>query len=70
MEGFSGEKLREARVGLGLSQKQFAAATNLSLRTIQRLESGGQQPQMGVLLRICRFTKKPSTWFIQEGSTA
>ncbi len=43
----SGERLKEMREKKGLSQKELAGITGLSVRTIYRYEAGDTQPDQG-----------------------
>lgn len=53
--------IKELREKAALTQKALAQKTGLSLRTIQRLESGGQIPKGHSLNAIAKvFKKKPS----------
>jgi transcriptional regulator with XRE-family HTH domain len=47
-------KIRSLRTGLGLSQEELAEKTGLSLRTIQRIESGETKPRGDSLRRLCQ----------------
>lgn len=40
-----GQKIKELRIKRGLTQEELAARTNLSVRTIQRIESGDVDPR-------------------------
>lgn len=45
-------KLREGRKARGLSQKQLAERSGLSLRTVQKLEAGMQPPALESLRKL------------------
>lgn len=46
------EKIKKIRTQKGLSQEKLAEKTNLSLRTIQRVENGESDPRGDTLIRI------------------
>ena len=49
-----GERLRQIRLQLGLSQRQLAASTNLTQSVMSRLENG-EEVYASVLLAVLRF---------------
>ena len=53
MKTFS-EKVKDARLQLGLSQQQLGEATGVSLRTISSYEKGEKTPRQGTLLRLAK----------------
>src|SRR6185312_961435 len=63
------QKVKELRMSAGTSQEELAEATQLSLRTIQRIENGETQPRGDSLKRLARalgvateeFTKGPAS---------
>lgn len=46
------EKIKQIRTQKGLSQEKLAEKTNLSLRTIQRVENGKSDPRGNTIIRI------------------
>lgn len=46
------EKIKQIRTQKGFSQEELADKTNLSLRTIQRVENGKSDPRGNTLIRI------------------
>jgi transcriptional regulator with XRE-family HTH domain len=48
------QKVKELRISAGSSQEELASATQLSLRTIQRIESGETQPRGDSLKRLAQ----------------
>lgn len=48
------QKVKELRMNAGSSQDELASATQLSLRTIQRIENGETQPRGDSLKRLAR----------------
>ncbi|MCF2491498.1 helix-turn-helix domain-containing protein [Dyadobacter sp. CY347] len=53
----TGQKIRESRIKQGLTQQELAAATNISLRTIQRIENGEVIPRSYTLKTIASVLK-------------
>ena len=53
MKTFS-EKVKDARLQLGLSQQQLGEATGVSLRTILSYEKGEKMPRQGTLLKLAK----------------
>ena len=53
MKTFS-EKVKDARLQLGLSQQQLGDATGVSLRTILSYEKGEKMPRQGTLLKLAK----------------
>ena len=54
-----GKRVTEARVRLGMSQEDLASESLLSLRTIQRIESGQTSPRGDTLKRLATALKVP-----------
>ena len=50
-----GERLRELRLGKGMTQKEFAAVLNVSGNTIHSWETDKQEPSMFMLIVISNF---------------
>ena len=48
------ENLKQHRVSRGLSQEKLAEIADISLRTIQRLESGESEPRGDTVIRIAK----------------
>lgn len=69
MEDFSAERLRAARIDLGLTQLNFADKLGISLRTLRYFESGHRQPRSDNLKRICEVTGKPLDFFFSSEGT-
>lgn len=53
MKSFS-EKVRDARLQLGLSQQQLGEATGVSVRTILSYEKGKKMPRQGTILKLAK----------------
>lgn len=50
-------KIREFRLSVGLSQEAFARALDVRKTTISRIETGKRTPSVGLVNRICAFSK-------------
>lgn len=50
-------KLREYRQAQGLSQEEFAKGVRVRKATISRIENGQRVPSVGLISRICEFSK-------------
>ena len=51
------EKILTARTELGMTQKQLAEATDLSLRTILAYEKGEKSPRASTMLKLAKALK-------------
>ena len=54
-------RLVEARADLGITQKELASATGISLKTIVNIESKQHIPSLLYAMRIADFFHKPVT---------
>lgn len=54
-----GKRVMEERIRLGMSQEELAGESLLSLRTIQRIESGQTSPRGDTLKRLAAALKVP-----------
>ena len=54
-------KLVEARADLGITQKELATATGISLKTIANIEAKQHIPSLLYAMRIADFFHKPVT---------
>ena len=61
-----GQRVKERRVALKLSQKKIAEAMNLSLRQIQKYEEGIDRIGASRLFDISRALDVPVSYFFQE----
>ena len=66
MEDFSGDRVREARLTLGMSQKAFANAMRVGERTLQRIEAGEAVFDGWQITRLSELTGKPQSWFFAQ----
>lgn len=65
MKTFS-EKVKDARLQLGLSQQQLGEATGVSLRTILSYEKGEKMPRQGTLLKLAKALGVSSKFLIDD----
>lgn len=65
MKTFS-EKVKDARLQLGLSQQQLGEATGVSLRTILSYEKGEKMPRQGTLLKLAKALGVSSKFLIDN----
>ncbi len=65
MKTFS-EKVKDARLQLGLSQQQLGEATGVSLRTISSYEKGEKMPRQGTLLRLAKALGVSAKFLIDD----
>ncbi len=61
-----GDRLKEAREALGLSQRKLGLLTGLSDKTISAYEKARVLPPLEVLLRIAKQLNKPVSYFLGE----
>lgn len=47
-----GDRLRYARAGWGWSQDELATASGVSVATVQRVEGGAYEPQLGTVRKL------------------
>ena len=64
-----GERVRTARLILKMSLKELAEKTGINYETIHRIENGKKIINLDELIKIAKSTKKPITYFIQEGNS-
>jgi transcriptional regulator with XRE-family HTH domain len=62
-------KIRISRRQLGLSQREFGKAINLTDKAISAYEVGRAAPNISVLQKISALTNKPVGYFIEERGT-
>lgn len=61
-----GEKLKNARLYKGMSQRSLGLALGLSDKTISSYESGRSFPSLEILERISEILNKPIEYFISS----
>lgn len=52
------QKIKEARVSLGLSQQELADKAGVSRQTIHAIEKGDYNPTIRLCITICRILNK------------
>ena len=52
------QKIKEARVALGLSQQELADKAGVSRQTIHAIEKGDYKPTSRLCITICRILNK------------
>ena len=60
-----GEKLKQARLEAGLSQRQLCA-DRLTRNMLSQIENGSARPSMGTLAYLAKRLEKPVSWFLEE----
>jgi Zn-dependent peptidase ImmA (M78 family)/DNA-binding XRE family transcriptional regulator len=65
----SGERVRQARELIGLTQTEFAKSIEVNQSAVAQIESGRISPSDQVLQRIVLLTKLPISFFKQAPST-
>jgi transcriptional regulator with XRE-family HTH domain len=63
-----GKRIREHRIGRGLSQQQLAAALGISYQQVHKYETGVNRVSVGRLSTIAEALKIPVSWLL-EGLT-
>ena len=61
-----GEKIREDRKALGWTLKELAAKVNISLTTLQRIETGTISPSVDLLVRIASKLQQPVISYLAD----
>lgn len=61
-----GEKIKEARIKAGLSQKELAEIIGTKQGNIARYELNGQSPTIKRILEIAEATKTEAPWFLED----
>ena len=61
-----GKKVLALRTAKRITQESLAESANISLRTLQRIEKEGSNPQGDTLHRLAKALniRKPSAWYI------
>lgn len=66
--GAIGPKVREARMGLGLSLQQLAARSEVSAAAIHKVERGDMVPTITTLLKLANALDRPIAHFVGDGT--
>ena len=65
-----GEKLREAREYLGLTQDEVAKRLGVQRTALSNIEAGQRKVDAFELLTLAKLYQRPTAWFTEEGDTA
>ena len=60
-----GEKLRQARLEIGLSQRQLCGE-EITRNMLSQIENGSARPSMDTLCFLAQRLQKPVSWFLEE----
>ncbi len=60
-----GQRLKQARLEAGLSQRQLCGET-ITRNMLSQIENGSARPSMGTLEYLCRRLGKPISFFLEE----
>ena len=63
-----GSKLRQARLDLGLSQRQLCGDV-ITRNMLSQIENGSARPSMDTLVYLAGVLKKPVSYFLEEAAT-
>jgi len=64
------EQLKKMRIDKGLSQEELSEVSNLSLRTIQRLENGESSPREDTIHLLTKALDVPRDYFTEIYQTS
>lgn len=64
-----GEKLKQARLDAGLSQRQLCG-DRMTRNMLSQIENGSARPSMGTLAYLAQRLEKPISWFLEEETAA
>lgn len=59
------ERIRLARLYLGLERREFAELTGVGLRTLAAWENGEREPKLKSIRKIAKATGRPVAWFLE-----
>ena len=65
VDEYVGQRIRERRTALGLTQEQLAAALNISYQQVQKYETGSNRVSAGRLYEIARHLECDVSYFFQ-----
>lgn len=65
-----GERLKQARNTLGLTQGQVSELTNLGSSTLSEFESGTREPKLAQLKRLADAYRRPLDYFLADSEPA
>ncbi len=58
-----GERIRERRIALGLTQKQLGKELNISFQQVQKYENGQNKIAAALLYKAAYILQMPVAWF-------
>lgn len=61
-----GKKIKIARIELDMNQTDLAEKIKAKQKSISRYETGLSMPSIETLMKISKFLKKPSGYFLDE----
>lgn len=61
-----GQRMRQRRLELGLSQQALAAELGLVFQQVQKYERGANRMTIDRLVQVAQILGKPVTWFFDE----
>lgn len=61
-----GQRIRQARIELGLTIDELAAEVNVVRETMNRYELGTLTVSLDLVRRVAKVTGKPASWFLEE----
>lgn len=65
-----GERLREAREYVGLTQDEVAKRLGVPRTALSNIEAGQRKVDALELITLAKLYQRPTTWFTEEGETA
>lgn len=70
VDGFVGQRLREARLLAGLSQSELGSRVGVTFQAVQKYESGENRLSASRLLAVAGLLGKPVSYFFDELSAS
>ena len=62
---YVGQRVRSARIELGMSQEKLGNALNLTFQQVQKYEKGTNRIGCSRLMQVAIALRKPVTWFFE-----
>lgn len=62
-----GERIKQARLEMGLSQRQLCGE-EITRNMLSQIENGSARPSMSTLAYLAQQLEKPISWFLEESS--
>ena len=66
-DAYTGERIREARLAIDMSQDELGKALGVSFQQIQKYEKGVNRVSLNRCEEIASILKKPVSFFLQNG---